>query len=43
MDEDEMDEDESGAMVAGTRAAAQAIEDILTQCCWLNLGTGTFP
>jgi hypothetical protein len=39
-----MDEDESdGAIVAGTGAAAQAIEDIPTQCCWLNLDTGTFP
>jgi hypothetical protein len=40
MDED----DESGeAMVAGTGAATQAIEDIPAQYCWLNLDTDTFP
>jgi len=41
----EMDEDESGeAMVAGTGAAAQAIEeDKPTQYRWLNLDTETLP
>ncbi len=40
----EMDEDESGeAMVAGTGAAAQAIEDIPTPYRWLNLNTETLP
>ncbi len=39
-----MDGDESGeAMVAGTGAAAQAIEDILTQYRWLNLDTEALP
>ena len=40
----EMDEDESGeAMVAGTGAATQAIEDKPTQYRWLNLDTETLP
>ncbi len=39
-----MGEDESGeAMVAGTGAAAQAIEDIPTQYRRLNLDTETLP
>jgi len=39
-----MDEDESGeAMVAGTGAAAQAIEDIPTPYRWFNLNTETLP
>ncbi len=39
-----MDEDESGeAMVVGTGAAAQAIEDIPTPYRWPNLDTEVLP